>query len=248
MGKSRLVLFILLLCLFAKESSFAQLGISHEIGVLVGPTSFFTDYGERWDIENNLNNSGFGIGLVHYMNFAYKAKCNCYSSDKYFNDHFKIRTEIDYFYTKLEHIGPVASKNTAGGKLLRAMHGETQLFEIGAHLEYYPRSIRDYTAFGYLFSPFASLGIHFVNYEPDAYSDFGPLSDPNNVFATFRDGINLDSGSALAIAASFGTRYRLSSSSDLEMEARWQYYDTDWIDGLNIDKIKYPQNLSLIHI
>jgi len=110
MGKSRMVLLILSLCLFTKESSFAQLGISHEIGVLVGPLSFFTDYGERWEIDNNVKNSGFGIGLVHYMNFAYKAECNCYSSDKYFNDHFKIRTEIDYFYTKLEHFGPVALK------------------------------------------------------------------------------------------------------------------------------------------
>lgn len=244
MGKSRLVLLILFLCLFTKESSFAQLGISHEIGVLVGPTSFFTDYGERWEIENNVKNSGFGIGLVHYMNFAYKAECNCYTTDKYFNDHFKIRTEIDYFRTKLEHFGPVASKRSAGGKLLQAMHGETQTFEIGTHLEYYPISIRDFTSFGYWFSPFASLGIHFVNYQPDAYSDFGPLSDDANVFPTFRGGINLENGSALAIAASIGIRYRLSRSSDLAMEARWQYYDTDWIDGLNIDKIKYPQNKS----
>ena len=241
MGKSRLVFLIFSLLFFSKESGFAQLGISHEIGVLLGPASFFTDYGERWNIENNISNSGFGIGLVHYMNFAYKAECNCYTSDKYFNDHFKIRTEIDYFRTKLEHFGPVASKNTTGGKLLQAMHGKTQTIEIGTHLEYYPISIRDYKSFGYRFSPFVSLGVHFVNYQPSAYSDFGPLSDPANIFHEFNGGINLDNGSTWAIAGSIGSRYRLNPSSDLALETRWHYYDTDWIDGLNIAA---PQNKS----
>src|SRR5680860_1698442 len=104
MLRSRYIVLILFLLLFCKESGFAQLGISHEIGVLVGPTSFLTDYGERYSLQNNVSNSGLGVGLVHYMNFAYKAECNCYTIDRYFNDHFKIRTEIDYFYTKLEPV------------------------------------------------------------------------------------------------------------------------------------------------
>ncbi|MCF4100731.1 glutamate dehydrogenase [Gillisia sp. M10.2A] len=235
----RIVLFFFLLCFFTKKSGFAQLGISHEIGVLVGPTSFFTDYGERYNLQNNISNSGIGVGLIHYMNFAFRAECNCYTTDKYFNDHFKIRTEIDYFQSALEHFGPVASKNTLGGKLLRGMHGKSQVFEIGSSLEYYPLSIRDYTAYSYLFSPFISLGFHFVNYQPSAYSDFGPLSDPNNVFPTFVGGIDLDSGSTWGIVGSMGARYRLTPSSDLAIEGRYTYYNTDWLDGLNIDA---PQN------
>lgn len=236
---ARLIYLLLFLFLFVKESGFAQLGISHEIGVLVGPTSFLTDYGERYNLKNNISNSGFGIGLVHYMNFAYKAECNCYTVDRYFNDHFKIRTELDYFKTNLEHFGPVADKNTLGGKLLRGMHGKTQTFEIGTHLEYYPLSIRDYSSFSYLFMPFVSLGVHFVNYNPEAYSDFGPLSDPNNIFPTFVGGIDLDSGSTWAIVGIGGARYKISPVADILIEGRFQYYDVDWIDGLNIDA---PQN------
>ncbi len=239
MVKSVSIFLFFSLFIFAKERAYAQLGISHEIGVLVGPASFFTDYGERWDIQNNVSNSGYGVGLVHYMNFAYRAECSCYTRDRYFNDHFKIRTEIDYFKSKLEHFGPVASKNNLGGKLLSAMHGESQVIEIGASLEYYPLSIRDYTAFSYLFSPFASLGFHFVNYQPSAYSDFGSLEDPINVFPTFVDGMDFSNGSTWAVTASAGFRYKLTKSSDLAAEARWNYYNTDWLDGLNIDA---PQN------
>ena len=49
----------------------------------------------------------FGIGIIHYINFAYRADCNCYSTDTYWNDHFKIRTEISFNKTKLNHFGRV---------------------------------------------------------------------------------------------------------------------------------------------
>lgn len=107
-----MLVILLFLCVITMHRGYAQLGISHEVGVLVGPASFFTDYGERWNIQNNLSNAGIGIGLVHYMNFAFKANCDCYAAGKLFSEHFKIRTEIDYFTSKLEHFGPVASENT----------------------------------------------------------------------------------------------------------------------------------------
>lgn len=239
MINSRLIIFFMLLFAFSAQRSFAQLGISHEIGVLVGPTSFFTDYGERWNLRNNIANAGLGFGLVHYMNFAYKAECNCYATDNFFNDHFKIRTELDFFTSKLEHYGPVADKNTLGGELLRAMHGRSQTMEIGTALEYYPLSIRNFNAFSYQFSPFVSLGVHYVYFQPEAYSDFGDLENPKNVFPTFVGGMDFEGGNTWAIAGSMGTRYRLNVYSDFVLEGRWHYYDTDWLDGLNITA---PQN------
>lgn len=232
MAKFRLVVVSFWL-LFLTGKAFAQLGLSHEVGILVGPTSFSTDYGERYNFQNNVSNAGLGIGLVHYMNFAFRADCNCYARDTYFNDHFKIRTEIDYFRSKLEHFGPVANKpKNPNSNKLRAMHGETQTFEIGASLEYYPRSIRDYRAFSYLFSPFVSIGAHYVNFNPHAYSDLGPIED--NLFPTFEGGLDLESGSTWALVGIAGTRYRLGPSSDINLEARFHYYDTDYLDGLNV--------------
>lgn len=119
------------------------------------------------------------------------------------------------------------------------MHGESHLFQIGAHLEYYPFNIRDFRYSGYRISPYISLGAHYVYYNPDAYSDLGDLNNPKNVFPTFIGGMDFEGGSTWAVIGGVGARYRLGRSSDLVFEGRWQYYNTDWLDGLNIDA---PQN------
>ncbi len=52
-----------------------------------------------------------GIGIIHYLNFSYKAECNCYTPETYFNDHFKLRTELSYNKTELEHFGEWVDPN-----------------------------------------------------------------------------------------------------------------------------------------
>src|SRR5690606_41025417 len=127
MNKYRLIVILMMFFVFSSQRSFAQLGISHEVGVMVGPASIFTDYGERWNVKNNLENAGFGIGLIHYMNFAYRQACHSYVTQNFFSDHFKLRTEMDDFLSVLEHYGPVASFDSPGEHLLRYMLRETQL-------------------------------------------------------------------------------------------------------------------------
>ena len=89
---------------FINQSN-AQFGFSHEIGVIAGPVAFQSDYGERYDFSTNSGNTGYGIGLIHYLNFSYKAECNCYTPETYFNDHFKLRSELSYNKTQLQHFG-----------------------------------------------------------------------------------------------------------------------------------------------
>ncbi|MFV8837085.1 THC0290_0291 family protein [Salinimicrobium soli] len=226
------------LFLFGRAVTFAQVGlVAQEIGIVGGPVAYYTDYGLRYNLETNTSNSGVGIGLVYYLNFAYRADCSCYTLDTYFNDHFKIRAEIDYHFGDLNHFGETSRKNNEGGKQLRAMVGNIKTFEIGAHLEYYPLSIRDYTAFAYPVSPFVSLGANFVGYDPYTYSTLGPLED--NLFHTFKGGVQQEAGSTWSIVLGAGVRYRLDRVSDLVMNLQWRYYDTDWMDGLNHDN---PQN------
>lgn len=236
---SNTLLLAVMLFFFGKEELYAQFGVDvgQEIGIVAGPVAFFSDYGLRYDFETNTGNTGVGIGLVHYMNFAFNVDCDCYTRDSYFNDHFKIRSEIDYHRTKLNHYGDIASKDTPGGAQLRAMKGIAEVFEIGAHLEYYPLSIRDYTAFAYPFAPFFSLGANFVSYNPDAFSTLGPLEE--NLFHTFEGGVDLEGGSTWSFVVGIGARYKLSIVSDLVVNGQWRYYDTDWLEGLNHDN---PQN------
>jgi hypothetical protein len=70
---------------------YSQLGFSNEIGVIAGPVAFQSDFGERSDFATNSGNTGIGIGVVHYINFAYRADCNCYSTDTFFNDHYAMK-------------------------------------------------------------------------------------------------------------------------------------------------------------
>ncbi|PTX45155.1 hypothetical protein C8P64_1146 [Christiangramia gaetbulicola] len=239
MIKTRAIIIITLLLSLWSGKSFGQLYVSHEVGVITGPAGFFTDYGERWNVRNNLENDGFGVGLVYYANLAYKPYCNCKPTKLFFRKHFRVRAEIDYMRSNLDHFGPVASKNTEGGRQLRAMHGSTELYQGGLALEYHFFGIKEARDFAVLFAPFISLGANYVYYSPDAYSELGPLDNPKVLFNTFEDGIFLESGSTFSISGSAGVRYRLGRQNDLQLEARALYYDSDKIDGLDVQG---PQN------
>jgi len=232
-------LFIPLVLLLAMQLSYAQLGFSHEIGVIAGPVAYQSDFGVRYDFETNSGNTGIGIGIIHYINFAYKADCNCYSTDTYFNDHFKLRSEIAWNKTTLNHFGKwVDPKRTSdNADRLRAHSGEAENWDIGMQLEYFPRSIRAFSARVYAFAPFVSLGTHFVTYNPSVTTNYKGdtnINDASNFYSHWEAGsISNESGSTWSIVSSIGTRYKLTILSDLMLDLRWQYFMSNWTDGLN---------------
>jgi hypothetical protein len=129
MIKNKLILLFLLIGL--PYNSFSQLGIAHEIGVIAGRIEFRSDYGQRDNTETNLNNMGFGISLVDYMNFSVNSR-----TDNYFNEHFKVRSELSYSKTNLKHYGEWIKKDNTFSNQLKAMRGSTQLLNLGTQLEY----------------------------------------------------------------------------------------------------------------
>lgn len=242
---------LLLLIFLASQSVFSQLGFSHEVGVITGPVAFKSDYGQRLDFETNAGNSGIGIGLVHYINFAYRADCNCYTTDNYFNDHFKLRTEISYNKTKLEHLGEFVDPSQTSGDAdrLRAHEGFANNFDIGMQLEFFPLSIRSFQAFGYKFAPFISLGAHYVAFSPEVSTTYTGEGDPGNITNLnnfylpwsgpgLPDPIDISPGSTWSIVSSVGVRYKIAPLADLMLDLRGQYFFSDWVDGLN-HKLEY---------
>ncbi|SHF79884.1 hypothetical protein SAMN05443549_101383 [Flavobacterium fluvii] len=228
----------------------AQFGFSHEIGVIAGPVAFQSDYGERHDLGTNAGNSGYGIGIIHYLNFSYTAECNCYTPETYFNDHFKLRSELSYNKTDLEHFGQwVEGKNSIGKQQLKAMYGSTAVTNIGMQLEYFPWSIRDFTATIGSWAPFVSLGGQFSFYNTKAGSTMGPLGTPLTTFPKYLTptddrayGFSTESSSVWSIVSSVGTRYKLAPLSDLMVDLRLQYYFSDWVDGLKPNPDLYKEN------
>jgi len=239
--------YILITCLLFigfTTDAVAQFGFSHEVGIIAGPTAFQSDYGERHDFKTNSGNTGFGIGIIHYLNFAYKAECNCYAPLTYFNDHFKLRSELSYSKTKLEHFGEwVDPKHTSQfADQLRGMRGSTSVIDVGMQLEYFPLSIRDFSAQIGAWGPFVSLGAHFSFFDPEAYSTLGPLNIPQTTPIKYIDATTNQAGTVWSVVSSVGTRYKLTTLSDLMVDLRFQYYFSDWVDGLRPDPAVYKEN------
>ena len=229
----------------------AQFGLSHELGIIAGPVALQSDYGERHDFSTNAGNTGLGIGIIHYLNFSYKASCNCYTQETYFNDHFKLRTELSYSKTNLQHFGEWVdpSKTSLGADQLRAMRGSTALTNVGTQLEFFPLSIRDFTSSEGSFGPFISLGAQFSYYNAKAFSTMGPLGTPLTTFPKYLEpsdgrphGYSTESGSIWSLVSSVGTRYKLRPLSDLIVDLRFQYFNSNWIDGLNPNPEKFKEN------
>lgn len=229
--------FVYLLILTPLFSN-AQAGFSHEIGAFVGGVAFQSDFGVRHDFGTNAGNTGFGIGIVHYLNFAYSAECNCYTPDAYFNDHFKLRTELSYNSTKLEHFGEFVEKNSLPAQQLRGMKGEAKVTDFGMQLEFYPLSIRDFTATEGAFAPFIGLGAHFSMFKNNTTVD--PILGPYPGYQPYE--YSSEAGTTWSIVTSLGSRYKLNEMSDLFVELRWQYYASDWVDGLKKDPSVHPEN------
>ena len=232
---TRILLVVFLFFAHAKQEVFSQLGFSHEIGVITGPIAFYSDFGQRFDFETNTGNVGFGVGLIHYINFSYRADCNCYTRDVYFNDHFKIRSEIDYHKTNFDHLGKWVDpdRTSITADQLRAMKGSSTVFDIGGQLEFFPLSIRDFAAGAYRIAPFGSFGVHWVSFDPEVYSELGPLNTAITTPPKYFNAFQQEGDSTWSIVMSTGVRYKLSPLSDLMLDARWQYYFSNWVDGLN---------------
>ncbi|MFV8465908.1 THC0290_0291 family protein [Flavobacterium sp. LB1P62] len=229
----------------------AQFGFSHEVGIIAGPVAFQSDYGERHNLNTNSGNTGVGIGIIHYLNFSYKAECNCYTPETYFNDHFKLRSELSYNKTELKHFGEWVEPNrtSLGADQLRAMRGSTAITNIGMQLEYFPLSIRDFTSRIGSLGPFVSLGGQFSYYNAKAYSTMGPLGTPLTTFPKYLTptdgrsyGFSTEGGSVWSVVTSVGTRYKLTPLRDLMVDVRMQYFFSNWVDGLNPNPELYKEN------
>ena len=236
---------------FSNGSNAQFSSFSHEIGIIAGPVAFQSDYGQRGDFSTNLGNTGIGIGIIHYLNFSYEADCNCYTPETYFNDHFKLRSELSYSKTDFHHFGQyVAPKKTSlGSQQLRAMQGSTSINNLGVQLEFTPWSIRDFSSTIGSIAPFVSLGGQISYYNTKVSSTLGPLGTPLTTFPKYLTpsdgrpfGFSTESGSVFSVVTSVGTRYKLTPLSDIMVDLRFQYYFSDWVDGLNPNPTIYKEN------
>lgn len=229
---------IVLIFVISFSKSFAQFNWTHEMGVVLGPVTMQTDYGERYHLPSSTPTT-FGVGIVHYLSF-YGSNYNWRNGASYFSDHFKVRSEISYFLNKnLEHKGRYIEPNDEFAAKLRAMKGSTKILNLGVQLEYYFKNLEDY---GLLFNtsdkfaPYVSLGVQYSSFTPTFSTSYGSgdyLADPTILPRPWqKDAIYPRNDQAFSFTASAGTRYKMNNF-DLVFDARWQYFFSDRIEGLD---------------
>lgn len=217
--------------------------LTHEVGFMTGSAHFSTDYGERFLFDSNFGkNVGAGFGIIHYLTWAdYRYRWNQRTS--FWRDHFRLRNEISYFSAKLNHYGQYVdpSQTSIEADKLRAMHGEAKTINFGTQLEFHIVNITDYGSRRnqhLRFSPYVSFGMLGVYYNPSIYSDFGDGDWESNQSLLYEKwavpgAVNDDGGLAFSLTTSIGTRYKISEYGDIFFETKFQYFFSDWIDGLN---------------
>jgi len=227
----KLVLFILLVS-FAKTN--AQIDLSHEFGIFAGPVVFQSDYGESNHLPSSTATS-FGIAGVHYLSF-YGNNYNWRNGASYFSDHFKLRTEVSYYFNNnFDHNDRFDQLGGVIGDQLRAMTGKTKIFNIGTQLEYYFKNLEDY---GLLFNtsdkfaPYLSAGIQFNSFDPELTNTPEGGLNISNLPPKWRENFFLEKDTSFSLTFGLGTRYKLDKF-DLVFDGRWQYFLSDRIDGLD---------------
>lgn len=216
-------------------SAYAQSDRYNEIGFIIGPVAFQSDFGQRGNTPTNFGNMGFGIGITHHLDFSYRR-------ENYFNRHFKVRNELTYHKTNLRHFGRYAQSNSTFGKQLRAMRGVASVVSFGTQLDWYINDIHDFAYTDDSFAPYFGLGLQAAYYRPNVYSTLGPLGTTATTPTKFMDAYRNDPSLTWAITSNLGTRYKLGRESDLMVEFKWSFYFSNWVDGLSPDPNKYPEN------
>ena len=227
----------------------AQSSLAQEVGIIFGPSSFQSDFGQRNNFDTNIGNTGFGIGIMHFINFS-----AANNRESFFTEHFKVRSELSFSRTSLKHFGEWVERKPNGlfAQQLRNMHASTNLIGLGGQIEFSPfMKIHDFENTIGSFSPYGSLGFQVSYYSAKIGSHLGDITLPTvtpGKYLTPSDGrahgFSSESGVVLSATAGVGVHYKLTTMSDLMFETRFHMYSSDWIDGLNPNKDIYKENKS----
>lgn len=248
--KSTRKLFLVVI-LFSITNVFAQLELSHEFGINMGPVTIQTDYGERHHLPSSTPTS-YGIAAVHYLNF-YGSNYNWRNGASFFSDHFKLKSEVSYYFNNsLEHKGRYAASGSTNSEAqkLRDMKGKTKSLNFGTGLEFHFKNLEDY---GLLFNddvkfaPYIGLGLQYNIFTPEVTSDGGDwITNPSVLPQKWQNNVYVEKDQTFSFTMSAGTRYKLDKF-DLVLDARWQYFFTDKFEGLDAPVTENRFNDTLIY-
>jgi hypothetical protein len=233
----RLLSTILFLYTFTSINAQYSNTFNRDIGLTVGLVNFKGDFGESGNTKNYFKNNGYIITGVFYLSLN--------TNYHRFIDNFKLRLEASYMNCDLAHYGRWADPNDPRlfATQLKSMKGNVQSTSFGAQVEFFPFGTDEYTK-EEGFIPYISLGGQLNSYSTKITSSLGPIDTPISTPIKYLNGglRGISSDVVPSLSMSIGTRYKLTSVTSLVLDMRLQYYFSDWVDGMNPNKSKYPEN------
>lgn len=242
MKKSILFAFIL----FFTLSSFSQTKLLHEIGIITGPVSMQTDFGERHHFPSSVLNIGYGVGLVYYISVD-PNRVHWNQRGYYLQNHLKARFELSYMQDKLIQRGRYIESNSTQAGLLKAIVANPKLFNAGAQVQFSIFNASDFKSW----EPYLSLGGMFTSYKPQLKSLLGDIeTNPSIIPNAYVNGIHNNGGSTGSLILGGGTTFTTDNELKLIFDFRWQRFITDDIDGLTplISANKYKDWLFFLNV
>lgn len=230
MKKHLLKLCVVLLFFFFTNAR-SQTSFSHELGANFGIASFQTDFGLSTEFSSQTQ-SNLAFGLSYYLKF-FGSQYNWRSGSSFFGEHFKVKVEFSYMNnTNVSH--------DSDNPQLDAMKGQIKLYNGGLNLEYYILKLEDYSSFyksSGSINPFISIGLGYSYSQPDILvndvSLKGQEEPYNQLIEKWQVGaVHLDAENIFSGTAGAGVRFGLEKL-DFSLEARYVYYFSDVVDGLN---------------
>ncbi len=230
-NSNKYIITLSLIAIFISRSLYAQ-NSPHEVGGYIGLASIQTDYGVKNEASRNAgDNIGFGIGIVHFLNF-YNLNRRWNSNASFFINHFRLRSEISYTTATLKR--RLEENQTPND--YNAMQGKTSIIGFGTGLEYHFKNIGKSYYRTVKFSPYLFLGISGNYSSPslkyslgDWEQDISILPSPWNE----EEAIDMTSNFSVGINFNVGLRYAFSEKNSIIFDTKWSAYSNDWIDGLN---------------
>lgn len=214
----------------------AQSNTNIEASVNFGFPSFQTDYGERGDFKSNVSgNVGIAASAAIYIKFFNKDPMLSVAPS-WMQKHTKLKIEAAYQTAKLEHFGTHVEGNSTSANKLKKMHGRSSLLNLGTIFEYHPFALPDFVpGTKRKYSPYIGLGV-LANYSmPTITSDSGDWEQNPSVLIEAYQGeeaTNVDPELTFSVVFGGGVRYDLANGASLILDYRWQYFNSDYIDGL----------------
>jgi hypothetical protein len=230
------VVILILLYINIGLASAQVRGFFGEIGISAGPVFLQSDYGERNVFKNYIQNNGFSVTGSYFITP---------DSDYHLTrEHFRFRFDVSYMHSTLQHHGQwvAPSKTSLFAEQLRAMRGEVTTIGIGTQVEFYPWKTEESRNDKVKFYPYISLGGQLSNYTSKATSLLGPLGNPATTPEKYQTGYRNDTKVVGSASTSIGTRYLFDNYHAIFIDAKVQYYFSDWVDGLNPDRRIYSEN------